>query len=124
MASKYHEQQFDLESVRSVIVESLPAGQPTLDHTAQTLEISPRTLQRRLAEMGLSYTQLVDEVRFIKARQLIIEQTKLSDIASSLGYADAGSFTRAFERWTGMPPQQYRKQFYKSSKPTQSRPHR
>ena len=55
--------------------------------------------------------ELIDEVRFLTARQLIIQSEKLADIATHLGYADAGSFTRAFERWTGMSPMKYRKQF-------------
>ena len=111
MQLKNSEEQFDLETIREVIAKLFPTGQPTLDHVTNTLGISPRTLQRRLADNGLTFTQLTDEVRFMTARQLIIQGKKFSDVASLLGYADAGSFTRAFERWTGMSPQKYRKQF-------------
>ena len=111
MLLKNSKEQLDLESVRASVAELFPTGQPTLDHVADALAISPRTLQRRLADNGLTFTQLFDEVRFITARQLIIQSEKLADIATHLGYADAGSFTRAFERWTGMSPLKYRKQF-------------
>ena len=101
----------DLEAIRAVIVESFAAGQPTLDQVTSVIGISQRTLQRQLAHSGLTFTQLVDEARFVTARQLIVQGRKLADVAGDLGYADAGSFTRAFERWTGMTPQKYRKQF-------------
>ena len=105
----------DIEAIRDVIVESFSAGQPTLDQVTKVIGISRRTLQRQLADSRLTFTQLVDEARFITARQLIVQGRKLADVAGDLGYADAGSFTRAFERWTGMTPQKYRKQFSRAS---------
>jgi AraC-like DNA-binding protein len=105
----------DLEAIQAAIVESFLAGQPTLDQVTNVIGISQRTLQRQLADSGLTFTKLVDEARFITARQLIIQGRKLADVSGALGYADAGSFTRAFERWTGMTPQKYRKQFSRSS---------
>ena len=105
----------DIEALRAVIVESFSAGQPTLDQVTNVIGISQRTLQRQLADSGLTFTQLVDESRFITARQLIVQGRRLADVAGDLGYADAGSFTRAFERWTGMTPQKYRKQFSRAS---------
>jgi len=107
-----------IESVRGAIGEQLPKGQVALNDTAELMGFSVRTLQRRLAALGLSYSHLVDEVRFIKARELIQAREKLADVATHLGYADAGSFTRAFERWTGMSPLQYRKRFYQRVHPT------
>lgn len=104
-----------IDSVRGVIGKLLPHGQVTLEQTAAALGISERTLQRRLSEQDLNYSRLVDEVRFIKARELILKKEKLTDVALQLGYADAGSFTRAFERWTGMSPMQYRKRFYQTT---------
>ena len=107
------EEMLDLEAVRDAIAKLMLNGPPSLLSASESLGISPRTLQRRLSDMGLSYSKVIDEVRFIKARQLIIKRHKLYVIATHLGYADAASFTRAFERWTGMSPLKYRKQFYK-----------
>ncbi len=101
----------DLEAIRLVIIRLFPTGQPTLARVTNALGVSPRTLQRRLADNGLSFSQLADETRFLSARQLITQGRKLSDVAGELGYADAGSFTRAFQRWTGLTPLHYRKQF-------------
>ncbi len=115
------EEQFDLETVRTVIADLFPSGHPTLENVASALDVSPRTLQRRLADNGLTFTQVIDEVRFVSARQLITKHHKLADVATQLGYADAGSFTRAFERWTGMSPQKYRNQFAGGSTAKQRR---
>jgi len=104
-----------IDAVRGAIGKLLPKSQVTLALTAEAMGVSARTLQRRLAEQGVSYSHLVDEVRFIKARELILKKEKLTEVATQLGYADAGSFTRAFERWTGMSPMQYRKRFYRST---------
>ena len=59
----------------------------------------------------MTFSHLVDEVRCEEACVLLRDPArKISDIASTLGYKDAGSFTRAFERWMGIPPQSYRNQ--------------
>lgn len=105
------EKHVDIEGVRSVIAELLHIESPTLNKVSGALGISPRTLQRRIARCGQSFTKLVDEIRFIKARQLIVKGEKLADVALQLGYSDPGSFTRAFERWIGISPQRYKKQF-------------
>jgi len=110
------EQNIDLEALRTVVTELFPSGHPTLENVANSMGISSRTLQRRLANSGLTFTQVIDEARFVTARQLLAKHYKLADIAIQLGYADAGSFTRAFERWTGMTPQKYRSQFSGGSK--------
>ena len=113
--------ELELEQLLDVVSIQLPLGQTTLDNIAEKLTISPRTLQRRLESLGLTYTQLVDEVRFKQARISIMKGVKLAQIATELGYADAGSFTRAFERWTGMPPKHYRNTFTNKQTATQKR---
>lgn len=71
--------------------------------------MSVRTLQRRLAETGVSYSDLVDEVRLASALTLIDDRSiRLSEISRKLGYADAANFDRAFRRWTGFSPSQVR----------------
>ena len=114
------EQQIDLDALRTVVTALFPSGHPTLENVANSMGISPRTLQRRLANSGLTFTQVINEARFVTARQLIAKHYKLADIATMLGYTDAGSFTRAFERWTGMTPQKYRNQFAGGSRAVQS----
>ena len=100
------------KELRRLVVQMLPGGHPSLGRAARALGMSTRTLQRRLAEAGLCYSVLLDQARFERARCLLENPgERLCDIAAALGYADAGSFTRAFERWAGMSPSKYRKRF-------------
>ncbi len=99
-----------LRQLQKTIGHLLPNGNPSLQLAANTIGTSTRTLQRHLAKADLSYSTLVDVVRFNKASRMLKSQKyKISEIASRLGYADAGSFTRAFIRWSGYTPQEYRK---------------
>ena len=107
----HQKNELELEQLLETVKDQLPHGQPTLEVITKRLTISARTLQRQLEKQGLTYSRIVDEVRFNQARKLIFRGTKILQIAAELGYADAGSFTRAFERWTGMSPQQYRNKF-------------
>ena len=87
----------------------LPRGYPGIEGVAQLLCISTRSLQRRLQEEGVSYSDLVDRCRCKAACELLAHtQQPIQDIASSLGYRDASSFARAFRRWTGIAPRAYR----------------
>ncbi|MDX1634323.1 MAG: AraC family transcriptional regulator [Marinobacter sp.] len=94
--------------VRRVIETSHPFP-PKLARVASTLFVSERTLKRRLHEENSSFQTLVDDVRLERAGELL-EGTamNLSQIADALGYADAANFTRAFKRWTGVSPSQFR----------------
>lgn len=94
--------------VRRVIETSHPFP-PKLARVASTLFVSERTLKRRLQEETQSFQALVDQVRLQRAGELITSTgMNLSQIAETLGYADAANFTRAFKRWTGVSPSQYR----------------
>lgn len=97
-------------SLRQTINALLLDGYPDINHTADAVGLSARTLQRRLADEGESYHHLVDTVRFdVGLRLLSDSETRLIDIAAELGYADQANFTRAFRRWTGMSPRAFRR---------------
>lgn len=92
-------------SLRQVIAALLPRGSPNIRIAAAVAGLTARTLQRRLNASGASYSCLVDEVRLQLARRMLQEtDAKLVDVALELGYTDAANFTRAFRRWTGVPP--------------------
>lgn len=96
--------------VRRVIESSHPFP-PRLARVASTLFVSERTLKRRLQAEDISFQTLVDEVRLQRARELLASTSmNLGQIADTLGYADAANFTRAFKRWLGQSPSQYRTQ--------------
>jgi AraC-like DNA-binding protein len=84
-------------------------SQLLIEDAATSLGLSVRTLQRRLTEAGLSYTALRNQVRLEKASRLIQDpDAQLIDVAYQLGFSDPGHFTRAFKRWTGLAPRQFR----------------
>ena len=94
---------------QATITKLLPVRYPTLDHVASLLGVPVRTLQRRLQQDGVSYSQLVEQTRLESACRLLGAPTvRILEIAATLGYADPASFTRAFHRWTGMSPRAYR----------------
>ena len=98
-----------IQACQSLIAEQLPVCYPTIAHTARLLGIPVRSLQRRLQQEGLSYSQLVEETRFeLACRLLDAPDGSVAKVAKALGYADPGSFTRAFRRWTDMCPRAYR----------------
>jgi len=83
---------------------------PDIHETARFLGVSVRTLQRYLAEAGITHESLVGRVRFSMAAAVLEEtDTKILDIALDLGYSDHAHFTRAFSRWAGCSPQEYRR---------------
>ena len=95
---------------REVILRVLPTGHPPIGAVAGAVNTSVRTLQRRLAASGWTYKKLVDEVRLAGARRaLVASDAPLKAIAVDLGFAEQASFTRAFRRWTGQAPSEYRK---------------
>ncbi|APR82540.1 Transcriptional regulator, AraC family protein [Minicystis rosea] len=84
-------------------------GFRSLDEVAQRLHVSTRTLKRRLADAGTSFTGLLDEVRRDKALLLVDDhRLSLEAVAIELGYFDVANFVRAFRRWTGKTPSEYR----------------
>jgi AraC-like DNA-binding protein len=98
-------------SVRAAIAASLRRGDTTLQRTAGQLGVSPRSLQRRLAEMGTSFSELIAEVRLDTACHLLVESDeRIAKIAARLGFAGASSFNRSFMRLMKIQPGAYRRQ--------------
>jgi AraC-like DNA-binding protein len=74
---------------------------------------SARTLQRRLSDQGTSFSRLLQAVRFGKAQRLLRDpEMPLKEIAKRLGYNDLANFMRAFKRWTGVGPSEFRRLQY------------
>ncbi len=95
--------------VRELLLELLPSGEASGDSIAKKLHKSMSSLQRALRAEGTSYRDLLEDTRRSLAEQYIAEQSyNLAQIAYLLGFADQSNFTRAFKRWTGMSPSEYR----------------
>jgi AraC-like DNA-binding protein len=98
-----------LAHARRSVAETLRGGAPSLEQTAKRLAMGARTLQRRLAAIGTSYGAIVDEVRRELATRYLAEgHIGLAEIAYLLGFSEGSAFHRAFRRWSGMTPKQYR----------------
>jgi AraC-like DNA-binding protein len=95
--------------LREAILVELATSGAELGRVARRVAASPRTIQRRLEEAGTSYQQLVEDVRSALARQLLRDRARsIIDVAFELGYADLKGFYRAFKRWTGETPGEWR----------------
>jgi AraC-like DNA-binding protein len=85
-------------------------GFRTLEEVAAKLNLSTRTLKRKLSASGTSYSALLDGARLERAEELLrSDRRSIDEIAESLGYSDVANFTRAFRRWTGTTPAAHRK---------------
>lgn len=98
-----------LDTVRRALWSELRGGKPNLWRTASALDISPRTLQRRLRDEGCSFSSLLDELRRELAGDLLADKNLgVADVAFLLGYSEPSAFQRAFRRWRGVSPRQFR----------------
>ena len=93
------------------LISAEPGRFPKLEEVAERCFMSSRTFKRRLAELGTSYQELVDSERQKKAMDYLKHTSKsVDEIALLLGYNDPSNFGRAFKRWLGTTPTQYRNQ--------------
>jgi len=94
-----------ISRVKAAILDHLPSGSPGAECIAKDLYMSPRTLQRRLADLGTSYADTLDAVRRELALQYITDPSRpLAEISFLLGFSEHSAFSRAFRRWTGKAP--------------------
>jgi AraC-like DNA-binding protein len=94
----------------AAVSELAATGMFGLAQVAGVLAVSPRTLQLRLEDEGTSFATVIDAVRRETALALLAEPSlPISEIAARTGFATPSAFTRAFRRWTGLPPSQYRR---------------
>lgn len=99
-----------VDQVTAAISAHLQSGEVSLGHIAVSLELSERQLQRKLKEEGLTYQGVLDETRKTLAlKQIEDDIVDLSEITFLLGFSDQSAFQRAFKKWTGLTPGQYRK---------------
>ncbi len=105
--------QFDKGStamrVRAKLIDLLSAGNVTQQEVADSLHMSLRTLQRKLSEENTSYKELLDETRRELANQYLRQATlSVSEVTYLLGFSEPSNFSRAFKRWTGRTPSEFR----------------
>lgn len=95
--------------VREQVSNALSGGVPKLTDVAAGLNMSGRTLQRRLSDEGLAYQKLVDDSRRELAERLLESSAmSLAEVAFLTGFSEQSAFTRAFKRWYGQTPREFR----------------
>lgn len=106
------------DRVQDYIRGSLPSGNSTIERCAQKMGMSVRTLQAKLGETQLSFSDILEDQR-VDLAQGYLKQPHLSldDVAANLGYSEQSSFGRAFKRWTGVTPKQFRQNYFAGGVP-------
>lgn len=98
-----------VHAIRATVALGLLDRRFSLDGVAARLDMSVRSVQRTLDTEGTSYRRVLDDVRRAKAEMLLAQtSTSIAEIALTLCYDDPANFTRAFRRWTGATPGEYR----------------
>jgi AraC-like DNA-binding protein len=98
------------DQVRRLVEQGLRgANHPAGDEVAGRLAISPQTLRRKLAAEGTSLREIREQVlRDAAVTSLVRGEESLAELSERLGFSEPSAFTRAFRRWTGSPPSDYR----------------
>jgi AraC-like DNA-binding protein len=97
------------DRVRSQLEKHGPAERPSMEAVARALGMSARSLRRHLKTEGFSFQDLVEETLGVLAKQLLDDWTRsIQDVAYTMGFSEPSAFHRAFKRWTGLTPREYR----------------
>ncbi len=103
------------KTLRLLLESYLQENGLTAHKVATLIDASPRTLRRRLANEGWTFSGLLDQVRYDAAKALLSDvDVKMVDIAYALGYTDPSHFTRSFRRLTGVCPTAFRRDRYQT----------
>lgn len=98
------------EQVENYIRSTLASGRCSIDECAGRLGVAARTLQTRLNASGDEFSKILERQRIDLAKTYLSQKRLAFDeIAANLGYTEQSSFSRAFKRWTGLTPRQYRR---------------
>ncbi|MGL5415072.1 MAG: helix-turn-helix domain-containing protein [Clostridium sp.] len=95
--------------VRTVLFEFIPSGDSSIESVAKELNLSVRTLQRKLSEEKTTFLKQLNHTRELLARSYLKDNSMtIDDISFLIGYSDTNSFVRAFKIWTGMTITEYK----------------
>ena len=94
--------------VREVLTQRLREREPSQEEVAEVLNVSARTLQRKLGDNGTTFKEILDETRHALALAYLSVPHSVSETTFRLGFSCTSSFTRAFRRWTGLSPSDWR----------------
>lgn len=123
LAARVPETNMLARDVRRVLASRMSEGETQIESVARALATSTRSLQRRLAAVGLSYQQLLENARREAADEYLSDPSlSIGEVAYLLGYSEPAAFHRAFKRWNGMTPQASRDHQRRRSRPERKIP--
>jgi len=109
LADRPQERVTHRSAVEGVLPQLLPHAIANVPNVAKKLAVSRRTLLRKLSDEGVGFSEILEKTRLALAKRYLAERDlHITEIAWLLGYHEVSSFTRAFKRWTGVPPRQFR----------------
>lgn len=110
LLARYPHEDTLIERLRTIIKEELNGGDASLERVADQLGMSGRTLQRKLRDHRTSHQELLDEMRKGLAMRYLREpEMAICEVAYLLGFSESSALHRAFKRWTGMTPSEFRR---------------
>lgn len=110
LLAKYPRTDTLIERLRTIIRKELNGGEASLERVAGQLDMGARTLQRKLREHGTSHQELLDQMRKdLAVRYLSEPEMAICEVAYLLGFSESSALHRAFKRWTGMTPNEFRR---------------
>lgn len=110
LLAKYPHEDTLIERLRTIIKEELNGGDASLERVSEQLGMSGRTLQRKLRDRGTSHQELLDQMRKDLAMRYLREpEMAICEVAYLLGFSESSALHRAFKRWTGMTPSEFRR---------------
>ena len=111
MMRKFYPDSSDVVSQIKHIIDGYYANYPSFTELAKMFQTSERTLRRKLVDVNTSYRDILDEHRKNRALSMLaVNDLPVEKLAEQLGYSESASFLRAFKRWTGLTPKQYKLQ--------------
>jgi AraC-like DNA-binding protein len=100
-----------LKNLHQLLKDALPSGVPSVVQAADHLGMSTRTLNRRLSKRGLTFRSFLQDIQKSTSQSLLKNTPQsIGEVAFQVGFSEQSAFNRAFKRWTGVTPIEYRKQ--------------
>ena len=109
VAAQFPEANGVVADLRRILITRLAHGDADIEFVARSMATSVRSLQRRLAAAGTTYQELLDLTRRETASRYLADRAlSVSQVGYLLGYSEPAAFHRAFKRWHGSTPQEFR----------------